>query len=188
MKYHSNWGALTQPGEWLMFRYHKKNEVKGFEFKSRRQLFRSDDTPEVYTDERLAIPSEQEAVLRDILQYLKDNELEALFVVTPRADLESYEPQMNYCSDIVTEAGYDFLDLNYRYDDMGFDYRYDLDDGAHTNVWGAMKCSDALGKYIKDRYTLAKTYSDDTISEWDSSYECYMVKLSEIENEEENEQ
>ncbi len=188
MKYHSNWGSLLQPGEWLMFEYRKKNITKGFEYKKRRQLFRTDDTPAVYTDERLEIPKEQEAVLRDLLQYLKDKGLNALFVVTPRADLESYEPQMNYCSDIVTEAGYDFLDLNYRYDDMGFDYRYDLDDGAHTNLWGAIKCSDALGRYINDNYSLKKTYSQSTISEWDKSYEYFSERVKEIENEEENDQ
>lgn len=188
VKYHSNWGSLLQPKEWLMFDYRKKNIVKGFEFKKRRQLFRTEDTPVVYTDERLEIPANQEAVLRDLLQYLKDKDLNVLFVVTPRADLETYEPQMNYCSDIVTAAGYDFLDLNYRYDEMGFDYRYDLDDGAHTNVWGAMKCSDALGEYIDENYPLNKTYSQAVISEWNKSYQYFTDKVHTIENEEEDEQ
>lgn len=187
MKYHSNWGMLFQPKEWMMFNYHKKNEAKGFEFQKRRQLYRTESpTSEMmYTEERIAIPQEQEEVLRKLLQYLNDNGLNALFVASPRADMEGYEAKMNYCSDIITGAGYDFLNLNYRYDEMGFDYRYDLDDAAHTNVWGAMKCSDALGRYICDHYPFEKDYSAATVSDWDKSYKYFENRLSEIENEEE---
>ena len=184
IKYHTNWGALVRPNEWLKFNYRKKNEVKGFEFKTRRELFRL-ETPKMYTEDRLPIPEDQEDVLRDLITYLKDKNLKALFVVTPRAGLEGYDAQMNYCSDIVTEAGFDFINLNYMYDEMDFDYRYDIDDGAHTNVWGALKCSDVVGRYIIDNYSLSDLYSKTTINDWDRSYECFEKKLREIEKEEE---
>ena len=55
--------------------------------------------------------------------------------------------------------------MNYMYDEMGFDYRYDIDDGAHTNAWGAVKCSDVLGQYINDNYELPRDYSEKTKKE-----------------------
>lgn len=169
-KYHSNTGILAQPSAWKQYNYSVKNRLKGFEIKDRIEQYRKDPTPDVYTEERIAIPQNQEVILKDLLSFLKENNLEALFVASPRADLEDYEGMMNYCSDIVEEAGFKFLNLNYRYKEMEFDYSKDIDDGAHTNVWGALKCSDVLGQYITDNYKLTGSYSEKTKKEWDESY------------------
>lgn len=176
-KYHSNIGVLRIADNWKQFDYSVKNELKGFEIKDRIEQYRKEPTPDVYTEDRLAIPNSSEAVLRDLVQYLKDNKLEALFVASPRADLEGYEEMMNYTADIVNEAGFKFLNLNYCYDEMEFDYSTDIDDGAHTNVWGAVKCSDVLGQYIKDNYALKNTYTDKVKADWDQSYRVFDEKF-----------
>lgn len=173
LKYHTNYGVLTQVEGWKQFNYTLKSDLKGFEIKDRIEQYRKEPTPDVYTEDRLAIPANSEAVLRDLLAFLKENNLEALFVASPRADLEGYEEMMNYASDIVEEAGYNFLNLNYRYAEMGFDYSTDIDDGAHTNVWGAVKCSEVLGQYIEDNYKLNRNYSERVIADWNESYRVF---------------
>ncbi|MCR5798943.1 MAG: glycosyltransferase family 2 protein [Lachnospiraceae bacterium] len=169
IKYHSNLGMLLEPNEWKKFNYSVKNADKGFEFKYDVEGYRK-ETPDLYTKDRKPIPSSEEAVLRDLIAFLKENDLDALFVVTPRDESDDYEPMMNYCSDIVKEAGFEFIDLNFLYDEMGFDYRTDIDDGAHTNVWGAVKCSDVLGQFVVGNYDVISPKSEAVTDDWDTAY------------------
>ncbi len=182
IKYHSNIGVLAKPAEWKKFDFSVKDKKKGFQIFTNRETFRL-ETTDTYSEERVAIPDNQEEVLRDLLKYLKEKDIEALFVVSPRASLEDYDKMMNYCQDIVEDEGFEFLNLNYKYDEMGFDYRYDIEDGAHTNVWGALKCSDYLGKYIVDNYSIDREYSKKVIKDWDDSYDLFMQMYNEIKEE-----
>lgn len=184
LKYHSNIGMLARTEQWKYYDYNTKSKEKGFLIKNHVEQFRIEDTPDLYTENRVAIPMNQEEVLRDLLEYLKDNNLEALFVVSPRAGLEDYEAMMNYCADIVEEAGFGFLNLNYKYSEMEFDYKSDMDDGAHTNVWGALKCSDVLGQYIVDNYEVKRTHSQKVIEDWDNAYKYFQEQYNATEREE----
>lgn len=182
IKYHSNIGVLTRPLEWKKYDFSVKDEKKGFQIFTNRETFRL-ETPDRYTEDRIAIPNNQEIILRDLLEYLKEKNLNVLFVASPRATIEGYDEMMNYCQDIVEEEGFEFLNLNYKYDEMGFDYRYDIEDGAHTNVWGALKCSDYLGKYIVENYSMDKEHSTRVIKDWDDSYDLFMQMYNEIDEE-----
>ncbi len=173
MKYHPNWGILLEPNEWKKYDYSVYSKDKGFSVLAHTEGYR-DSTPQVYTEDRIPIPRDQEQVLKELISYLKENQLQTLFVVSPRAQTEDYEEMMNYAGDIVREAGYDFIDLNYMYDRMGFDYRHDFDDGAHTNIWGAVKCSDALGEYIKDNYSVTYDHDKRVIKQWDDAYDHFI--------------
>ena len=173
IKYHPNWGMLLEPDEWKKFNYTDYNELKGFSVLAHTEGYR-DETPNVYTENRVPIPESQEQVLRELLKYLKEKKIETLFVVSPRAKEDNYEEMMNYAGDIIREAGYDFVDMNYMYDQMEFDYRHDFDDGAHTNIWGAVKCSDALGEYIKDHYSITSDHDEKVTEQWDRAYNSFI--------------
>lgn len=173
IKYHSNVGELLARSEWKKFNYCCEDPDKGYEMLYHTENYR-EFTPDLYTEERLPIPKKQEQVLRDLLAYLKQQKLEALFVVTPRDSEPEYEQMMNYCSDIITAEGFDYIDMNFMYDEMGFDYRYDIDDGAHTNAWGAQKCSKVLGEYINDNYEINRNYDKKVIENWDEAYSHYL--------------
>lgn len=183
-KYHSNIGMLIRPEQWKYYNYSTKSIEKGFVIKNHVEQFRIEDKPDLYTEERKPIPQNQEEVLRDLLVYLKDNNLEALFVATPRAGFDDYEAMMNYCEDIVEGEGYKFLNLNYKYDEMQFSYRTDIDDGAHTNVWGALKCSDYLGQYIRDNYDIKNSHSEKVRNDWDEAYAYFLEQYNATEREE----
>jgi len=169
IKYHSNYGTLLDPTQLVLFNFSSNNIDKGFVYKTHTENFRL-ETPELYTEDRLPIPEEQGEVLKDLLNYLKSNNLEALFVVAPRDNLDGYQEMMNYCQDMVEAEGYRFLNMNYLYDEMGFDYRYDIDDGAHTNVWGAVKVSKLLGSYIADNYQIKSKNSNSVNENWNEAY------------------
>lgn len=177
MKYHSNIGMLLMPSEWKKFDYKHKDVLKGFELKNGVMAYRKDgeNRPSgIYCYDASPIPEEQEVVLRDLLEYLKVNNYQALFVSTPRDHEDSFEGNMCYIKGIVNEYDYELIDTNEVFEEVNFDYRFDMDDGAHTNVWGAVKVSDYLGKYISDNYLTNIEHNSNVISEWNDSYETFM--------------
>ncbi len=174
IKYHSNWGILMNPEEWKKYDFVEKNPDKGFVYLYEDESFK-DDTIDVYTEARLPLPSEQEAVLRDLLGYLTENDIPALFVVSPREKMEGYEEMMNYAGDIITQAGFDFLDLNFMNKETDIKYSHDFNDGAHTNIWGAVKASKVLGQHIKDNYDVSRQHDDQTVKDWDEAYDRFVT-------------
>ena len=179
-KYHSNYGALARVEEWKKLAFTYDDRYKGFQMYAEQEPYRLGNA-EVTTEDRRKLAQGEEEVLRDLIAYLKENDLQALFVVTPRDYEEGYEEQMNYAGDIVQSEGFQYLDLNYMYEEMGFDYRTDFYDGSHTNAWGAVKCSDVLGQYITGHYELKMDYSESVIKEWDHAYDTFMEDFENLE-------
>ena len=78
---------------------------------------------------------------------------------------------------IVGEYGYDFMDLDKSYAQIGIDDATDFSDGEHMNVNGMEKFTAYLGQYIVDNYDVARSdsgYTDDIKADWDACYEKTM--------------
>ena len=78
---------------------------------------------------------------------------------------------------IVGEYGYDFMDLDKSYAQIGIDDATDFSDGEHMNVNGMEKFTTYLGQYIVDNYDVARSdsgYTDDIKADWDACYEKTM--------------
>lgn len=173
MKYHSNYGLLLQPSEWKKYDFKVKNILKGFELKKAQMAYRAKEEnrqPGEYNYNPIPIPNEQEEVLKDLLSFSKENNLNVLFVVSPRDCDTNYEGNMCYMKEIINDYGYELIDTNELFEELQFDYRFDMDDGAHTNVWGALKVSDYVGKYISDNYLGSISHSDKVKKDWNEAY------------------
>ncbi len=84
-KYHTNWKMFAFSSEWKNWRYEKKSELKGFQIKDE---VGPTARPEAGGAEgELPIPAEQETCLRDLLQYLQENNYRhyLLFLLMARA-------------------------------------------------------------------------------------------------------
>lgn len=184
MKYHSNMGMLLQKNEWKKFNYSTPDPLKGYVVRNVVESYRHKKQPVFDEEAKVAIDVAQEEILKDLLEYLKANDLKALFVVTPRDNENDYLAKMNYAGDIVRAYGFDYLDMNYYYQEMGFDFSKDMNDGAHTNIWGAVKCSDLLGSYIKDNYNIRTEYDSDTVNKWNGAYSYFNDLYNSTEPEE----
>lgn len=172
-KYHSNYGLLLTPSEWKKFDFADKNVLKGYELRNTQEKYREKDgnrKADAYCYNMQPIDEKQEAVLRDLLEYAQNKELNVLFVATPRDHDEIYEGNMCYIKEIINEYGFEMIDTNERFEELGFDYRYDMNDGAHTNIWGAVKVSDYIGKYIKENYLTGDIdHLESVTSDWDNA-------------------
>lgn len=178
MKYHTNWKMLALPSEWANMFYCHSHPLKGY-------TFRDEVGPQPMPDcggavGVQAIPVEQEAYLRDLLAYLKEEGKEALFIVSPYGESLKEQQMFNYMAGIVEESGYAFLNMNDYYEEIGIIFEEDFADyGSHTNAVGAQKCTDFLKEYLTGRYALPDHRGDAAYDSWDASYELWQARQEE---------
>ena len=171
-KYHSNWKTLVLPSQMVTFRYEHQDPLKG-------AVIRDDIGPSEMADysgvtTRQAIPEDQEEVLRDLLAYLQEKGLNALFIVSPNTMTEEKQSQYNYIADIIAPTGYRFLNLNDYYEELDMDFETDFDDyGGHTNAFGMEKCSAFLGEYLKTHYSFTDKRGQKEYESWDKAAELW---------------
>ena len=137
-------------------------------------------------DAKEPMPPEQEEYLNDLLDYLDENDINALFVVTPYEAKDHEQRRFNYMADIITGRGYNFLDMNRHLDEIGLDYSKDIRDyGTHTNVSGAEKVTTFLEKYLLENYRqkgIALTVDhreDPRYKSWDKAYDKWKKEYEE---------
>ena len=178
-KYHSNWKTLALWSQLRTAFYEYPDDLKGYVPETEVGPKEIEDNYKV-TD-REAIPPEQEEYLLDLLDYLSDRNLEALFVITPYTVSEDEQKKTNYMSDIITSRGYKFLDMNQHLEEIGFDGLVDFKDyGTHTNVNGAVKVTDFFEGYIKENYSdilVVDHRNEKGYKSWDKAYAKWTDEL-----------
>jgi len=82
----------------------------------------------------------------------------------------------------VQSYGYEFLNLNDSYEEMGIDFSTDFYNAYHVNVGGAEKYTSYLGKYISDNYDLPDHRDDMLYSEWEEQATAYGAVRNKLKN------
>ena len=96
-KYHSNWKTIVLPDQIACFKYEKPHPLMGFVIKNEVGPLEEERIPDC-TDltGKTPIPAEQEERLYELLDYLKEQNQQALFIVSPYR-IEPKEQEMyNY--------------------------------------------------------------------------------------------
>ncbi len=178
-KYHSNWKTMILPSQLRTFMYEYPDEYKGYV--PLMELGPVEKTDNASITEREAMPAEQEEYLLDLLEYLKDKGINALFVIVPYDVKEDEQKKINYISDIIASNGYDFVDMNQYVDEIGIDYSMDFNDyGTHTNVLGSYKITKWFEEYLKTSYIDTGIISgedhrnDADYSSWNDAYQLWL--------------
>lgn len=177
-KYHTNWKMFTLKSEWKNWRYHKASELKGFDVK--------DEVGPIPmpmaggTEGEMEISKTQEAYLRQLLFYLKENGHQALFIVSPYNETIEEQQMFNYINGLIEKAGYDFINMNDYYDEIGIVFEEDYADyGSHTNAVGAEKCTDFLEDYLLRNYQFEDKRGDGRYESWNRAYDLWRDKMEE---------
>ncbi len=185
-KYHSNWKTLALFSQLRTFFYEYPDDLKGFVAKTDVGPCTESEASNI--TEREAMPSEQEEYLLDLLEYIEENDLNALFVITPFTVDEDEQKKINYMSDIIEEHGYNFLDMNQYTDEIGLNFEEDFNDyGTHTNILGAEKVTEFFEQYLKDNYIdelgimTTDHRLDSSYKSWDEAYKLYCDSISDWE-------
>lgn len=163
-KYHTNYEALSNETAWHLIDNAMKCDYKGGQLQTAWCYLQ--EPKNVKTSERAKLSNNDENTLVELLNYLKKNDLNALFVVCPYSVTSEDYAKYNTMSDIVSEYGYNFLNTNDYYKEMGIDFSTDFYNINHVNSLGAKKYTDFLEKYLSRNYTLPDHRDDTEYSEW----------------------
>lgn len=183
IKYHSNWEMFFRPKELMKVTYSKKDLHKGFEHAEEILYHNEEYDQYIPTDERRFIPSEQEVELRELMDFLKENNQDAIFVVTPCIYGADYYAQMNYMKDIVEQEGFVYLNVH---DYVEYDCATDYLDGGHSNILGAKKCSELLGAMISQEFGITDKRNQEGFESWNESYKAFIEVYDEVNNNKED--
>lgn len=170
-KYHSDLERLKDPSAWEMKKNEKESAYNGWEFVASHEALEM--PKDISTDEREKIPEGSEKILKDLLKYCKKEELNVLFVVCPYFVKSDEQKQYNYIGDIIDSYGYDYLNTNYAYEELGLDYSRDFYNVNHVNPYGAEKYTHYLAQHIKMNYTL-KDYRTEENEGWGEIYNAFV--------------
>lgn len=176
MKYHTNWKMLALASEWKNIAYHNPHPLKGYTFKDE---VGPQPMPDCGNAEGVKeIPAEQEAYLRDLLDFLKEGQRDALFIVSPYGESLKEQQMFNYMEEITASYGYPFLNMNDYYEEIGIIFEEDFADyGSHTNAVGAEKCTDFLKEYLLTHYDFKDKRGDKAYASWDESYALWQEEI-----------
>lgn len=167
IKYHDNWEQVNKESVEICINGLKLNGKGWYE---RTDWKEGLSEPElVAEDEKLAITEYYEGLLRELIAKCKSEGKEVLFVLSPYQMPEKAQKMANYVRDIVEESGYQFLDCNRYYDEIGIDFSTDYYDWKHANSIGAEKTTRFIGKYITEHYELETEYDDAVSAEWNEA-------------------
>lgn len=127
--------------------------------------------------EELPIPAASEKILLSFLEKCKKEGIQVLFVATPWGIKEDEIKKNNYIAGIVEENGFQFLDCNLYYEEIGLDAETDFYNRRHANVWGARKFTEFLAEYIRENYELESSHKESVIEEWNAIAEKNKAKM-----------
>lgn len=143
-----------------------RNELKGFYFVPKVEKMQKYDFA---TDVETPMSDETNQILDDFLVYLKTTKHKVLFVISPYVETVAHKENFNYVERKVTSAGFDFLDSNEYYDEMGLDFDADFYNIYHVNIYGSEKYTTFLSNYLKRTYNLSDRSQDIKYAEdWNS--------------------
>ncbi|NBH13082.1 hypothetical protein D3Z36_02490 [Lachnospiraceae bacterium] len=131
------------------------------------------------TDERTDIGSGNEAALRDLLEWCKQQQdIEIQFIAPPvlwKKNMGGY----NRVGDIIKEYGMDYLNFNDKelYEFFKFEETDDFENINHTNINGSFKFTKVYGQYLMKKFQLDNHQGEDIYESWNQQSEDYYTLI-----------
>ena len=163
IRYHSRWKELDKTDfKYLMGIRDSSN--KGFFTRAKKEpqkVVSYNNSTELPT-----LPKKTEELLNEIVSIAAFNKIDLLFVNLPYAHINSDDNAMFSAITIYLNklckaynVRFDYVDYNYKLDNLVVDYDTDFMDISHLNENGARKISRHLAEYINANYILRRAIS-----------------------------
>lgn len=183
-KYHSNLYAFLNMDNWKYILNERESYTKGF-------IYQQETDPILFTDtgsvtEELQLSSEVDTVFIDLLEYCKKENLNVLFIVHAYGNAVEDQQKYNYIERRIDEYGFDFLNVNDYFDEIGFDTSTDFKDQDHVNLFGAEKYSTFLAQYLNDNYSFQDKRDNLEYAQWHANYNRWSVECESIKESMQN--
>ena len=127
-----------------------------------------------------------EQSLYETLEYIREHNLNVLFVDSPKFFEGTEMFRTNTVLNILAEEGFEYLTFYTENYDGSFtvdlDPEKDFYNVSHVNYYGAEKYTEALAAYLNERYDLPDRRNDETVKkDWDGVYEELLAMIREYE-------
>lgn len=179
LRFHTRWKELNQ--EDFYYDYERNYYTKGFA--ATQDMYGSDNKSNLNISEKADLPPESEEYLMKIIELSKQEGFKLVFINVPYDSsvtdampswYKDSAKMFNTVSEIAGGNNIPFIDYNKKIDELGFDFKSDMSNPDHMNIWGAEKVTALLGKYLTENYTLTDHRSDKKYAEWNNEYNYYV--------------
>ena len=180
IRFHSKWDNDTfsfdelkpVPSKYLGFYIQKKNTLHVYQQDMNLNSTKNMEPLEPWCRE----------YLEELLDYLKKNNLNALFVNTPH-DAEDWAlARYNTVEQIVTEAGFPYLSYlsEEKLAENIFDPKADFYNKGHVNYEGAKKYTADLSAYLDQHFDLPDHRGDPALERWNGVNDKIKKKIQQL--------
>ena len=179
-RYHSNQVLGSVNTHMKMMTQTYKNELKGFHFVPKAVRLKKE---KFKTDVKTPVSEQTTQILYSLINELNKHDAKVLFIVSPYIIDKEEKANFNYISEIITNAGYDFIDSNDYVKETKIDYDTDFYNYLHVNIFGADKYTDFLSNYIKQNYDLKDRREDHNYASWNELLPNWHIKVENCKKE-----
>lgn len=122
------------------------------------------------------LSNEAYSFIDDLLDYCETLDCKVIFVRFPHRVTNDDEhdklKQHNEIGRVITERGFDFINLDHAINEIGLDLEKDFYSDSHLNAHGQIKNTRYLCKLLSEQYGVGKsTLSQKNMDRWEKSYE-----------------
>ena len=118
--------------------------------------------------------------LNEIMNYCKNEEVRVLFVMMPQPlQRELSNNRQNTVAKILSENGFDVLDLRKNVKEIGIDYSKHYYDERHTNLHGSILVTDYISDYLIENYGFEDKRGREEYTSWDKECDDYYDFIAE---------
>ncbi len=172
LRYHSRISELTKEDFKEAYGYHTF-ETKGQDMSADIKPFEAKDIYMENRYETVAFPEKTKAYVNKIVNLCKKKDIKLILVELPSGDSWSYAKNQTMTK-YAKEKNLPFLDFNLLLDEMDFDWNHDTADGGdHLNIYGALKVTKYMGKYLKENYDIKDRRKDKNYADWFETSKIY---------------
>ena len=174
-----------------IIKYHSRwNELTAFDFDKKPDSYKTGNTYGSFlkNTEDVTLRSDLEEGLYqsmvELMDYCEKEKIKVLFVVSPQSlDNKERIGMQNTLVEMLEERSFDVLDFRKLDKEAGIDYRTDFYDTEHTNIHGAIKFTNYISLYLKEKYGLENKREDENYSDWEKASVSYFEKIAKHLNE-----
>lgn len=113
-----------------------------------------------------------------LVDLCRENGIELLLVRSSGAPFNFSWERDNAVNNLAKQYDLNYIDFNLVEDEIGFEWSTDTVDGGHSNVSGAKKWTDYIGKFLTENYEFTDRRKDSSYNDYKENEEKYSEYLS----------
>ena len=134
-----------------------------------------------WSENMIELQDKNKQILMNLINYIKNNNLNVLFVVPNKVYEKEESAKINGGIQILQENGMNIINFN-TIQDLNINFDCDLYNNEHLNVYGATKYTLYFSKYLKENYQLEDHRGDKKYDLWTKEYERFKKDFKKITN------